>query len=78
MRIEKIACDVCKIEKKETNHWFIVSLSNDLDEAHIGPLDSHTPFAYQYDTCGLPCTFKLISEKLKVEVPLPDLSKSKK
>jgi hypothetical protein len=30
MRAEVISCDVCGVQKKQTNHWFEVELGNDL------------------------------------------------
>ena len=71
-RSTKIVCGVCGVEKKQSNHWFIVAASNEtpipsvLIESHdnIWMNEAFFPDDLSIDVCGLPCAFKHISEVL--------------
>jgi hypothetical protein len=54
-----VVCDVCAIEKKETNNWFKVSIFN--DGLHIYPSHTILPRKHPYrDVCGHVCAQKLL------------------
>jgi hypothetical protein len=76
MRTTKVTCDVCGAEKRETNHWYMVSFSDAFESVSVlVPGDVRrkrvrTPYDpdiehNSVDVCGKPCAIRLISERLK-------------
>ena len=64
MRTTKVTCDVCGAEKRETNHWYMVSFSDAFESVSVFVPDPDIEHN-SVDVCGKPCAIRLISERLK-------------
>jgi hypothetical protein len=64
MRTTKVICDVCGAEKRETNHWYMVSFSDAFESVSVFVPDPDIEHN-SVDVCGKPCAIRLISERLK-------------
>lgn len=51
-----IVCDVCGVEKVESNHWFEVQDENDFDLMMLEPYEGGKV------VCGEACAHKLLSQ----------------
>lgn len=71
MKIETYRCDVCGIQKGETNHWWIITLpdlaSPARSELILSPAtdDQHRD-SNDFDLCGAACVQKKVAEFLEV------------
>lgn len=67
MKVESYKCDGCGKMKGETNHWWIMYASRDLDNApmfQIYTWPSGTPSDGVKHICSQECAIKTISEWL--------------
>lgn len=63
MKIDSYACDVCGVQKKEANHWWLVNI----DEANtllIMPWKADRVDDCQLHLCGEACVAKKVAEFL--------------
>jgi hypothetical protein len=68
MRGESIKCNLCKREKEQTNHWFVVIERPGMEGLLILPIESAgEPIkGYTYkDLCGEACAHKYLSAWLE-------------
>jgi hypothetical protein len=59
-RKEQVVCDVCGKLKQETNHWFLLALSFNIQIAKAdGQIDREGDL---FDLCGEACVLRKVSE----------------
>jgi hypothetical protein len=59
MKIEKIVCDNCEVEKKDTNHWWMVGITADVNGLYICKLgDTLNKVTH---ACGQKCALEMAS-----------------
>jgi hypothetical protein len=63
MRIESVKCDMCGIQKQETNHWLYAKYRNESIHFSVGPEESP---GYSLDICGEECAHKILSQWLNM------------
>lgn len=74
-----VSCDVCNVDKKETNHWF-ASWINEDGSFHSAALERAPQSPHVRHACGTDCNGKLLQRwmgtgKLDWPVARPEESK---
>jgi hypothetical protein len=60
---EKATCDICGVEKLESNHWVMVANASEFGVT-FSPWDTETYRSYLRHLCGEACAGKLLAQKI--------------